>query len=99
MRGSMDYSKDRNGDTLVVRPRGALNATTVPELEDALVPALDGVKELVMDLSELDNISSMGLRLLLSLYRRMEKQGTMRVVNARGSIAEAFKMTGFSEIF
>ena len=95
----MDYSKDRNGDTLVVRPRGALNATTVPELEDALVPALDGVKELVMDLSELDNISSMGLRLLLSLYRRMEKQGTMRVVNARGSVAEVFETTGFSEIF
>lgn len=90
---------EKSGATLTAKPRGVLNTTTVPELEAALGPALDGVSELVMDLSELENITSMGLRLLLTLYRRMEKQGTMRVENAQGSAAEVLEMTGFSEIF
>ena len=58
-----------------------------------------GVDELVMDLSELENITSMGLRLLLSLYRRMEKRGSMRVANAHGNVDDTLKITGFSAIF
>lgn len=95
----MDYSVEKNGASLVVKPCGALNATTVPELETALEPQLEGVTDLVIDLAELESISSMGLRLLLSLYRRMEKQGTMRVANAQGNVADVFEMTGFSEVF
>lgn len=57
------------------------------------------MRELVVDLSELNSVSSMGLRLLLTLYRRMEKQGAMRVVNAQGLVADALEMTGFAEVF
>ena len=57
------------------------------------------MRELVVDLSELNSVSSMGLRLLLTLYRRMEKQGAMRVVNAQGLVADALEMTGFVEVF
>ena len=95
----MDYSTEKNGLTLVVRPRGALNATTAPELEETLASELGEVSELVMDLRDVDGITSMGLRLLLSLYRRMEKQGTMQVTNPRGNVAEVLKTTGFAEIF
>lgn len=95
----MEYSTERDGSTLVVKPCGTLNASTSPELEEALLPELRGVSELVIDLADVDNISSMGLRLLLSLYRRMEKQGAMHVVNAQGSVADVFEMTGFSEVF
>lgn len=95
----MDYSVEKNGTTLVAKPCGALNATTAPELEDSLMPQLDGVSELVIDLADVNNISSMGLRVLLSLYRHMEKQGAMHVVNAQGNVADVFEMTGFSEVF
>ena len=84
---------------MTIKPLGALNAITVPEVEDAFMAELDGAAELVMDLSELENISSMGLRLLLTLYRRMEKQGAMRIENAQGNVAEVLEMTGFAAVF
>ena len=95
----MDCLLERDGAVLTAKPRGLLNAKTSPELEEMLESELDGVSELVMDLRDVENISSMGLRLLLSLYRRMEKQGAMRVVNARGNVADVFKATGFDAIF
>ncbi|MBQ3301397.1 MAG: STAS domain-containing protein [Eggerthellaceae bacterium] len=95
----MDYSVEKTGQTVTIKPQGALNAITVPEVEDAFMAELDGAAELVMDLSELENISSMGLRLLLTLYRRMEKQGAMRIENAQGNVAEVLEMTGFAAVF
>lgn len=95
----MDYSLEQNGKTLVAHLKGSLNATTAPELEKELVAQLDGIDELVIDLAELESISSLGLRVLLTLYRHMEKRGSMRIENARGSVAEVFEVTGFAAIF
>lgn len=96
----LDYEIRRDGKTLSVRASGALNATAAPKLEAALAGELDGADELVVDLGGLQVISSMGLRLLLSLYRRMEQQhGSMRVTNVSGQVRETFDVTGFADIF
>lgn len=95
----MDYSLEKNGKTLVAHLKGSLNAATAPKLEEELGAQLDGIEALVIDLAELESISSLGLRVLLTLYRHMEKQGSMRVENARGNVAEVFDVTGFAAIF
>lgn len=95
----IDYSVERDGDTLTVHVSGLLNAATAPDLEAAVKEELDGVTELVIDFEELENISSMGLRLLLTLYKRMEKQGSMRVINVSGPVRDILDMTGFSAIY
>ena len=95
----LDYSLNREGDALSIRLRGTLDAATAPELEAALKGKLDDVHEVTVDLDGLANVSSMGLRLLLALYKHMEKQGTMRVVNATGMVKDVLDMSGFSDIF
>ena len=84
---------------LVVKPCGVFNAATAPEFEKSLVPEIGAASELIVDLADVENITSMGLRVLLSLYRHMEKQGAMRVVNAHGNVAEVLEVTGFSVVF
>ena len=77
---------------------GRLDTTTAPELEQEIKSALDGVSELVMDMKELDYISSAGLRVLLSAQKIMNKQGSMTIRGANDTIMEIFEVTGFSDI-
>ncbi len=94
----MSHEIIRDGDHLTVRVYGRLDVKTSTELEDELKPQLDGVSSLVVDLAQVDYVSSMGLRLLLVLQKRMAKQGSMLVVNVRPEIMELFDDSGFANI-
>ena len=95
----MDINKTLEGNKLVVKVAGRMDLVSAPELEAALNESLDGVEELVFDFSELEYISSAGLRVLLTSYKKMNSQGTMTIININDIIREIFEVTGFAEIF
>jgi anti-sigma B factor antagonist len=95
----MDINKTLEGNKLVVKVAGRMDSVSAPELEAALNESLDGVEELVFDFSELEYISSAGLRVLLTSYKKMNSQGTMTIININDIIREIFEVTGFAEIF
>ena len=86
-----------NGSALFAL-EGRLDTVTAPELEAALKETLDGVSELTLDFEELDYLSSAGLRVLLSAQKRMNRQGSMKLVHVNEVVMEIFELTGFSEI-
>ena len=94
----MNINKLPEGEKLTVSISGRLDTSTAPELENELKASYDGVKELVLDLSALEYISSAGLRVLLSAQKTMSKQGSMTVKGANPDIMEIFEVTGFSDI-
>lgn len=51
-----------------------------------------------MDFSELEYMSSAGLRVLLAAQKVMNNQGRMVVKNVNDAIMEVFEMTGFADI-
>ena len=63
-----------------------------------MTPAIEGVEELVIDLKDLDYISSAGLRVLLGLAQTMEDQGKMVVTNPNDAVMDVFSVTGFDDI-
>ncbi|MBR6836447.1 MAG: STAS domain-containing protein [Oscillospiraceae bacterium] len=77
--------------------RGRLDTTTAPELEAELKNSLEGIESLEFDLSELDYISSAGLRVLLFAQKSMMGK-TMVVRNVKPEIMEVFEITGFNDI-
>ena len=84
---------------LDVSIEGRLDAVTSPELEEKLMPALDGIKTLVFDLAKLSVISSAGLRVLLSALKVMDSsEGTLTIKNASEDVRKVFRLTGFLEI-
>ena len=92
-------SMNRDGDNLTVSLDGRLDTTSAPKLEAELRPVLgDGVKNLAIDLKELDYVSSAGLRVLLSTRKTMDGQGEMFVRNANEAVMEVFKVTGFTNL-
>ena len=77
---------------------GRLDTTTAPELEATVDGCIAGLKELVMDCSELEYVSSAGLRVILKAQKLMNAQGTMKVMNVNETIMEVFEITGFADI-
>ena len=53
---------------------------------------------IILDCTQLEYISSAGLRVLLSAQKTMNKQGSMVVRNVRDEVNEIFDVTGFSDI-
>lgn len=92
----MTIDKNLDGSTLNVAVGGRLDTQTAPELEAAL--DYEGIEELVLDFSNLDYLSSAGLRVLLGAQKTMTKQGKMVIKNVNDTIMEVFEITGFADI-
>lgn len=95
---SMTITKNKNDNFLTLKLEGRLDTTTAPQLENELSENLNGVTELTIDFAELSYISSAGLRVLLATQKRMNKQGSMKLVNVNEIVMEVFEITGFVDI-
>lgn len=93
----MDIVKTKENTKLTLSLTGRLDAQTSPQLAAEL--ALDGVTELVFDLSGLEYVSSAGLRIFLQAHRTMMSQGQMIVANVTPVVKKVLDLTGFGDIF
>ena len=94
----MTITKETKDSTLIVKVEGRIDTNTSPDLEMELKSSLDGVTELIFDFTDVDYISSAGLRVLLSAQKTMNKQGSMKLTGVRSEIMEIFEVTGFTDI-
>ena len=94
----MQFEKSNDGHNLTLTLDKKLSAVTAEVLEKDLLTNLDGVKNLSIDMSKLDYISSAGLRVLLRAQKIMNEQGKMTLKNAAPEILEIFETTGFDQI-
>lgn len=90
----MEIKNFLDGSKLTIQIVGRLDAVSALELDKSL--KLDGITDLTVDLAELEYISSAGLRTLLKIQKKMDKQGAMRIKNIRENVREVLDMTGFS---
>ena len=77
---------------------GRLDTTTAPALDKTVNEDIRDTKKLVLDLKGLEYISSAGLRVILGAEKKMQKIGSMKVINVREEVMEVFEMTGFADI-
>ena len=94
----MTLTKQLNGNHLDIALEGRLDTMTAPELEAALRQELDSVDSLTLDFSNLEYISSAGLRVLLSAHKALAGKGGMKVTHLNEIVREVFDVTGFADI-
>ena len=96
----METSKRKDKGALVISLKGRLDSITSPMLEKDLTDLMaSGERFLVMDLGDLEYISSAGLRSILVVVKRLkEKQGKLLLASLKGVVREAFEISGFSTI-
>ena len=88
----------KNVENTIVEIVGRLDTTTAPSLEKTLSDDMGDTKNLIFDFKGLEYISSAGLRVLLSTQKRMQKIGSMKVINVCQEVMEVFEITGFADI-
>ena len=87
--------KFSDGNTIVLS--GRLDTVTAPQLEAELEKILSDSDALVLDMANLEYISSAGLRVILKAQKAMNTKGTMKLSHVGESIMEVFDITGFSD--
>ena len=84
----------------IVRPKGRLDGTTGILFEQDVQQEIDaGHTELVVDMSQLEYISSAGLRALLVVAKKLKAAGgRMALCALRKPVKEIFDVTGYTTL-
>ncbi len=92
--------KEVKGDgEIVLELEGRVDTITAPELQQAILVAFQKEKKLILDFTNIEYISSAGLRaLLIGEKTAKSKGGSMLITGASEAVKEVFNVTGFLKI-
>jgi anti-sigma B factor antagonist len=97
--GARPFAVDvqRRNALAIVRPQGELDLATAQTLRAAL-DGIEDVRRLVLDLRGLSFIDSSGLRLLVALHRRAQRDGFQLTLVAPAAPADrAIRLSGLDQ--
>ena len=95
----MNISETRSGDVIQIKIDGRVDTTTSPQLHNAILLAFQKGNKLVLDFSDVEYVSSAGLRaLLIGQKTANSKGGSMTLLHVADAVLQVFKMSGFSGI-
>ena len=94
----MTIEKKINNDAVTLIISGRLDTQTAPDLEAEVDGVITGIKDLTFDMTNLEHVSSAGLRVILKAQKIMNKQGSMKLAGVNDCIMEVFDITGFLDI-
>ena len=93
----MNVSISSHGAARVIVPQGRIDSVTSEEFERRLLEEWGrGARWFVFDLSALEAITSGGLRVFVSLAKRLREEGGMRFAGLKPAVKQVFDLTGLS---
>lgn len=97
----MTTTIESNGDQLIAKFSGRLDTAAAVQTAEDVKPLLEAAnKEIVLDCTDLQYISSSGLRIFLSVRKEAAAHGSKVIVrNINSDIRQVFVMTGFVSLF
>lgn len=93
--------KSNDGEKQVIEVKGEIDIYSAPGFKDKLYSRIDeGPGNIILDLSALEYIDSMGLGILVGALKRIkEREGKIVVQNPRSNIRKLFRITGLDKVF
>ena len=97
----MEITITQDGSTMVCQLKGRLDTPASQQASKDIQPLLDHADmSIILDCSELEYISSSGLRILLGIRKESARKGGKVVIkHIREEIRQVFLMTGFYNLF
>ena len=97
----MEIQTRKESKTMIISVKGRIDAVTAPGLEKNLFHLIaQGETALLLNLKEVDYISSAGLRIILAAAKQLKaKSGELFIAGLQGSVRDVFQMSGFYSIF
>lgn len=95
----MELKVNNNNGNIIILPVGRLDSATAGDFEIKALPLVtEDVTSFTVDMSEVDFISSKGLRVLVSIYKKLNGK-ELSLVGVNNSVKEILKLSGFCKIF
>ena len=96
----MDVTSERRGSTVIISTAGRVDGSNASDFQDALEDAIGAEDEsVILNLAELDYISSAGLRIiLLSAKSFRQREVGFSICSLSPSVHELFIISGFDQI-
>lgn len=95
----MNIDKTYNNKELTLTAEGQVDSITSKELENAIAEELGNFDSMIIDFTDLNYISSAGLRVLISTQKKLQADNIPLVIkNVNDPINEIFRMSGFDKI-
>ncbi len=97
----MHLKETKNDKAIIIEIEGRLDTTNFGQLEKKIFQAIEaGNIHFVVDCSEMDYVSSSGLRIfLMALKKTNTLDGAFLLCGLQESIREIFEISGFTSIF
>ena len=97
----MDLKTTRKGQVLIVYPSGIIDNKNTNSFEHSLIDLIDKNNDchLLLNLKELNFISSTGLRIFISMGRRLkERNKNIMICNANDAVTETIEIINIKHI-
>lgn len=96
----MELKETNEGDVAVLAPVGRIDSSNAKQFEEALLGRLTTTEGgVLVDLSELQYISSAGLRVVLLAAKQQQQKGRkFALCSPSPEILEVFEVSGFNKI-
>lgn len=97
----MEIREGRKSGFVVLEPVGRIDTKTSHEFEKKIVELLNsGERRFLIDLAEVEYMSSAGLRVLLMLAKKLSgTDGHLALCSMNDQVREVFEIAGFTSIF
>ncbi|MCH9610678.1 MAG: putative anti-sigma factor antagonist BtrV [Chlamydiales bacterium] len=96
----MDVVVEEKGEIIIMRVKGRLDAASSPQLEQTINSIIDGGHfKLVLNFSDVEYLSSAGMRLMLAISKKLQNlEGKVVACSLSEDVMEVIKMAGFNQV-
>ncbi|HEX7777647.1 MAG TPA: STAS domain-containing protein [Vicinamibacterales bacterium] len=97
----MHISQEQQNGIVVVTPRGRVDSTSASALDAHLMEVSKAARpRIVVDFAEVEYISSAGLRVMLTLAKRVrDAKGALVICSLGDAVKQVFELAGFLPLF
>ena len=93
----MEIKKEVNGGICILKPFGRIDTLTSGELEKEVNDCYASCDKLVLDMSEVDYVSSAGIRVIIQAHQTVGKD-RFALKNVSRNVMQLLTMTGFDRV-
>lgn len=98
--GAVDLKEEKKGNVTVLKLKGRLDAITSPRTEMRIFECINnGQHQILLNFSEVDYLSSAGMRMLLSTTKKLKTlSGKLVLCSVNVNVMDVLRMSGFDHV-
>lgn len=98
--GTISLKEESSGDILIITMNGRLDALTSPQAEKQVFDLINrGEHKVLFDFSGVDYLSSAGMRMLLSVAKKLKSlSGKLVISDIQPNVIDILQMAGFDHV-